>query len=68
MRSRWEGEMMPNDHQFVAIGFFTAPEFKRWGKRLEHIYPIEDNDQFKDLLNAIDEADKECRNNLTKNQ
>ena len=61
--------MMPNDHEFVAIGFFTAPEFKRWGKRLEHIYPIEDNDQFKDLLDAIDEADREYRDgNLTKNQ
>lgn len=61
-RSREEGEMLPNDDEAVAVGFFTEPEFKRWGRRLEYVYPIEENDQFKDLLDAIDKADRGCRN------
>ena len=57
------GETMHNDHndQIVAIGFFTGPEFKRWGIRLRHVYSLEDNRDFEDLLSAIDNADLNLR-------
>ena len=48
---------MPTDDEIVAIGFFTAPEFKRWGAKLRHVHKLEDNRDFEDLLTAIDQAD-----------
>lgn len=48
---------MPTDDKIVAVGLFTAQEFKRWGSKLRHVYTIEDDVQFDDLLTAIDKAE-----------
>lgn len=48
---------MAERDKFVAIGLFTAPEFARWGSKLRHVYPVEGNAEFDDLLKAIDKAD-----------
>ena len=52
---------MHKDDEIVAIGFFTAPEFKRWGAKLRHVHKLEDNRDFDDLLTAIDRADVALR-------
>ena len=52
---------MPEDEKAVEVGFFTAPEFKRWGAMLNHVYPVAKGDQFMELLTAIEEADDERR-------
>lgn len=49
--------MPDDDDKIVAVGFFTAPEFKRWGNTLRHVHKLEDNRDFKDLLDAIDKVD-----------
>lgn len=48
---------MSNREDIVAVGLFTAPEFARWGSKLRYVYRVESNDDFDDLLKAIDKAD-----------
>jgi hypothetical protein len=53
--------MADRDEKIVAVGFFTQPEFLRWGARLRHVHKLEDNCDFEDLITAIDKADINVR-------
>jgi hypothetical protein len=48
---------MPDDKKIVVVGLLTEPEFKRWGRKLRHVYMPDGNAEFDDLLRAIDEAE-----------
>lgn len=45
--------------RIVAVGLLTQREVDRLGTSLERLWPIDDTPCFSNLLQAIDEADRE---------
>lgn len=48
---------MAERDKIVAVGLLTGAEFARWGSKLRHVYEVGGNDDFAELLEAIDRAD-----------
>lgn len=54
------GQAGKNDNRrIVAVGLLTQDEVTLLGTQLSRLYPIEDDDCFADLVDAIDRADRE---------
>lgn len=43
--------------KIIAVSFLTSPEVELWGDKLRHIFVIDDETDFADLLKAIDQSD-----------
>lgn len=48
-----------DDERIVAVGLLTRREVSELGAHLSRLYPIKDDSKFADLLEAIDEADRD---------
>lgn len=48
-----------DDERIVAVGLLTRREVTELGAHLSRLYPIKDDSKFADLLDAIDEADRD---------
>ena len=53
---------MAEDRRIIAIGLLTAKDLEVLGKGFTRAYPVDDTPCFGELLKAIDEADREMRN------
>ena len=47
------------DQRIVAVGLLTQREVTLLGSQLSRLYPLEDDDAFADLVEAVDRADRE---------
>ena len=50
---------MSDSPQIVAIGLLTQHELELLGEGFDRAFPIDNENVFEDLLQAIDEADRE---------
>jgi hypothetical protein len=57
--------LMPEDTRVVAIGLLTASDLALLGPSFQRLYPVEDVSYFDELLLAIDEADRQLRDERT---
>jgi hypothetical protein len=48
---------MATDDRIVAIGLLTAREVGMFGRSLKHVFAVEDDDKFAELLEALDRLD-----------
>jgi hypothetical protein len=48
------------EDRIVAIGLLTAPELESLGSSFKRAWPIDEGPCFSGLLQAIDQADREC--------
>ena len=48
-----------DDQRIVAVGLLTRREMSVLGQQLSRLYPITDDSKFTDLLQAIDQADRD---------
>jgi hypothetical protein len=48
--------------QIVAVGLLTRNDVRLLGPSFERLWPVEEAPHFRDLLRAIDEADRRLRN------
>lgn len=46
------------DRRVVAVGLLTRREVAMLGAQLSRLYPLDDEEAFSDLVEAIDEADR----------
>jgi hypothetical protein len=51
---------VPNG-RIVAVGLLTQAHLDRLGPSLTHVWPVDETPCFGELLQAIDEADREVR-------
>jgi hypothetical protein len=49
---------MPESRRIVAIGLLTQQELEMLGQGFDRAFPVDDDLVFKDLLRAIDRADR----------
>lgn len=49
------------DQRIVAVGLLTRQEVTLLGAQLSRLYPLQSDHSFSDLLDAIDQADRDCR-------
>lgn len=50
---------MDDERRVVAVGLLTRREVEMFGAQLARLYPLDDSGQFADLIEAIDEADRD---------
>ena len=50
-----------NQDRIVAVGLLTEQDLSLLGPTFTRLWPVEDTPAFPDLLRAIDEADRKCR-------
>lgn len=48
-----------DERRIVAVGLLTQREVTMLGAQLSRLYPLEDGGPFVDLIDAIDEADRD---------
>lgn len=48
-----------DDGRIVAVGLLTRREVTDLGAQLSRLYPVKDDSKFTDLLEAIDDADRD---------
>ena len=49
------------DERIVAVGLLTSREVHALGPAFDRLWPVEEAPSFSNLLQAIDEADREIR-------
>lgn len=48
-----------DEDRIVAVGLLTRSEVTLLGAQLSRLYPVKDDSKFADLIEAIDDADRE---------
>jgi hypothetical protein len=54
------GVLVPGE-RIVAVGLLTQSHLDRLGSSLTHVWPVDETPCFGELLQAIDEADRDIR-------
>jgi hypothetical protein len=54
---------MPSRTRIVAVGLLTGDDLEKLGSDFNRAYRIDETPCFGELLRAIDEAEREMRNN-----
>lgn len=50
-----------SDQRIIAVGFLTARDLEVLGQGFTRVFPVDDTPCFRELLEAIDEADRDVR-------
>lgn len=56
MPKEWDSN---DEERIVAVGLLTRREVTMLGAQLSRLYPVKDDSKFADLIEAIDQADRD---------